>query len=183
MLIQVERTGADQREGGHIHAENVKDWLLTAGFDETEIAVKTAEQERPRISQRIWTLLSPTNRVRAIITKQALQEGWDYPLAYVLCALAASSNVNAMTQLVGRILRQPGAIKTEIPALDECHVITHRADTATVVEAIKDGLEKDGLGDLVLQVTQGDTSGLGKVARKIDRRPDPSPRLKFTCPR
>jgi type III restriction enzyme len=50
------------------------------------------------------------------------------------------------------------------------HVITHRADTATVVEAIKDGLEKDGLGDLVLQVAQDDTSGSGKVARKIARR-------------
>lgn len=44
MLIQVERTGADQRESGHIHAEDVKGWLLTAGFDEAEIAIKTAEQ-------------------------------------------------------------------------------------------------------------------------------------------
>lgn len=171
MLIQVERTGADQREGGHIHAEDVKDWLLTAGFDEAEIAIKTAEQND--LSQpENQDLLSPTNRVRAIVTKQALQEGWDCPFAYVLCALAASSNLRAMTQLVGRILRQPGAIKTEVPALDECHVITHRADTATVVEAIKDGLEKDGLGDLVLQVTQDDTSGTPNVTRKIDRRPD-----------
>ena len=111
------------------------------------------------------------NRVRAIITKLALQEGWDCPFAYVLCALAANSNLKAMTQLVGRILRQPGAIKTEVSALDECHVITHRTDTATVVEAIKDGLEKDGLGDLFLQVSQDDTSGTGAVARKIDRRP------------
>ena len=169
MLIQVERTGADQREGGHIHAEDVKDWLLTAGFDEAEIAIKTAEKNDLNQPEN-QDLLSSTNRVRAIITKQALQEGWDCPFAYVLCALAASSNLTAMTQLVGRILRQPGAIKTEVPALDECHVITHRADTAAVVEAIKDGLEKDGLGDLVLQVAQDDTSGLAKVARKIDRR-------------
>ena len=34
MLVQVERTGSDQRESGHIHADDVKDWLLTAGFDE-----------------------------------------------------------------------------------------------------------------------------------------------------
>jgi len=170
MLIQVERTGADQRESGHIHADDVRDWLLTAGFDEAEIAIKTAE--RNDLSQpENQDLLSPTNRVRAIITKQALQEGWDCPFAYVLCALAASSNLKAMTQLVGRILRQPGASRTEVPALDECHVITHRADTAKVVEAIKDGLERDGLGDLVLQVSQGDASGNSDVARKIDRRP------------
>ena len=169
MLIQVERTGADQRESGHIHAEDAKELLLTAGFDAAEIAIKTAEQND--LSQpENQDLLSPTNRVRAIITKQALQEGWDCPFAYVLCALAASSNLKAMTQLVGRILRQPGAMKTEVPSLDECHVITHHTDTATVVDAIKEGLEQDGLGDLVLQVAQGDGSGSGKVTRKIDRR-------------
>ena len=111
------------------------------------------------------------NRVRAIITKQALQEGWDCPFAYVLCSLAASANLKAMTQLVGRILRQPGALKTDVEALDECHVITHHADTATVVSAIKEGLEQDGLGDLILRVTQDDKSGTDKTARTIDRRP------------
>ena len=55
--------------------------------------------------------------MQAIITKSALQEGWDCPFAYVLCSLAASSNLKAMTQLIGRILRQPGALKTGIEAL------------------------------------------------------------------
>ncbi|MFL0418848.1 DEAD/DEAH box helicase [Sphingomonas sp. 179-I 2A4 NHS] len=170
MLIQVERTGADQRESGHIHADDVKDWLLTAGFDQAEIAIKTAQQNDLNDPEN-QDLLSPTNRVRAIITKQALQEGWDCPFAYVLCSLAASANLKAMTQLVGRILRQPGALKTGVDALDECHVITHHADTATVVGAIKDGLEQDGLGDLVLRVTQDDKSAAGKVSRSIKRRP------------
>ena len=170
MLIQVERTGAEQRDSNHIHAEDVKDWLLTAGFDEAEIAIKTAEQNDLNQPENL-DLLSSTNRIRAIITKQALQEGWDCPFAYVLCALAASSNLKAMTQLVGRILRQPYATKTGVDALDECHVITHHADTATVVEAIKDGLEQDGLGDLVLHVSQDDTSSTGKVTRQIKRRP------------
>ncbi|UWL61703.1 DEAD/DEAH box helicase family protein [Brucella pseudintermedia] len=170
MLIQVERTGADQRESGHIHAEDVNDWLLTAGFDQAEIAIKTAQQNDLNDPEN-QDLLSPTNRVRAIITKQALQEGWDCPFAYVLCSLAASANLKAMTQLVGRILRQPGALKTGVEALDECHVITHHADTATVVGAIKDGLEQDGLGDLVLRVTQDDKSASGKATRTIKRRP------------
>jgi len=170
MLIQVERTGADQRESGHIHAEDVKEQLLTAGFDEAEVAIKTADRNDLNQPEN-QNLLSPTNRVRAIITKQALQEGWDCPFAYVLCSLAASSNRKAMTQLVGRILRQPGAMKTEVDALDECHVITHHADTASVVEAIKDGLERDGLGDLVLRVSREDTGESGGVTRKIERRP------------
>ena len=170
MLAQVERTGEDQRESGHIHAQDVRDWLLTAGLDESEIAIKTAERNDLNQPEN-QDLLSPTNRVRAIVTKQALQEGWDCPFAYVLCALAASSNRNAMTQLVGRILRQPGAMKTGVEALDECHVITHHAETASVVEVIQAGLEEDGLGDLVLQVAQENTGGAGEGIRKINRRP------------
>jgi type III restriction enzyme len=153
MLVQVERTGADQRESGHIHADDVKDWLLAAGFDLAEVAIKTAQQNDLSAPEN-QDLLAPTSRVRAIITKQALQEGWDCPFAYVLCSLAASGNLGAMTQLVGRILRQPGALKTGVDALDECYVITHHADTAAVVGAIKNGLEQDGLGDLVLRVAQ-----------------------------
>ncbi|MER8460318.1 DEAD/DEAH box helicase family protein [Mesorhizobium sp. M1300] len=171
MLIQVERTGKDQRASGHIHADDVRVWLLTAGFDEAEIAIKTADQNDLSQPENL-DLLSPTNRVRAIITKSALQEGWDCPFAYVLCSLAASSNLKAMTQLIGRILRQPGALKTGIEALDECHVVTHHAGTADAVNAIKDGLEQDGLGDLVIAVAQSDPGAGAKVARKIPRRND-----------
>ena len=171
MLVQVERTGKDQLESGHIHAEDVREQLLTMGFDEAEVAIKTAEQNDLKEPEN-QDLLSRTNQVRAIITKQALQEGWDCPFAYVLCALAASSGMTAMTQLVGRILRQPGAERTGVAALDECHVITHHAETKRVVEAIKKGLERDGLGDLHPLVSQdGDPADSGSRNRKIDRRP------------
>ncbi len=169
MLVQVERTGKDQRDGQHIHADDVKEWLLAAGLDEAEVAIKTAEQND--LSQpENQDLLSPTNRVRVIVTKAALQEGWDCPFAYVLCSLAAASNRSAMTQLVGRILRQPYALKTGVAALDECYVVTHHAATRDVVEAIKTGLERDGLADLVIEVPQeGGTTGAGE-ARKVERR-------------
>ena len=38
MLIQVERIEGDQRGSGYIHADDVRDWLLTAGFEEAGIA-------------------------------------------------------------------------------------------------------------------------------------------------
>ncbi|WP_340693305.1 DEAD/DEAH box helicase family protein [Hyphomonas sp.] len=169
MLVQVEATGADQRGNDRIHAEDAKDWLLTAGFDEAEIAIKTAETNDLSQPENL-DLLSPTNRVRVIITMQALQEGWDCPFAYVLCSLAARSNQNAMTQLVGRILRQPGALKTGVDALDECYVVTHHASTGDVVKAIKGGLEKDGLGDLVLSVSTSDGEATATGTRKVTRR-------------
>lgn len=170
MLVQVERTGKEQRDGQHIHAEDVKEWLLQSGLDEAEVAIKTAEQNDLNQPEN-QDLLSPTNRVRVIVTKAALQEGWDCPFAYVLCSLAAASNLSAMTQLVGRILRQPYALKTGVPALDECYVVTHHAATNTVVEAIKTGLEKDGLADLVLEVPQGGAAQNPGTARRIERRP------------
>jgi len=170
MLVQVERTGKEQRDGEHIHSEDVKEWLLTAGLDEAEVAIKTAEKNDLNQPENL-DLLSDKNRVRVIVTKSALQEGWDCPFAYVLCSLSASSNLSAMTQLVGRILRQPNALKTGVDALDECYVITHHADTAAVVASIKKGLEADGLGDMVLAVS-GDTGAAQRVARPIKRRPE-----------
>jgi type III restriction enzyme len=170
LLVQVERTGGDQRDGAHVHALDAKEWLGTAGLDEAEIAIKTADTNDLAQPEN-QDLLAPTNRVRAIITKQALQEGWDCPFAYVLCSLAASRNEKALTQLVGRILRQPHAQKTGVAALDECYVVTHHAETASVVTAIKSGLEKDGLGDLVqeIRIPDGD-GGDGRGPRKVQRR-------------
>ena len=171
MLIQVERTGGEQRGRGAIHAEDVRECLVTWGFDEAEIAIKTAERNDLNQPEN-QDLLSPLNRVRAIITKQALQEGWDCPFAYILCCLSESHSLGAMTQLTGRILRQPHAAKTNIAALDECHVITHYAGTGAVVGAIKKGLEQGGLGDLSVQVSQGDGNDGEGVSRmeRIERR-------------
>ncbi|MBL8399537.1 DEAD/DEAH box helicase family protein [Accumulibacter sp.] len=170
LLVQVERTGSDQRDGNHIHALDAKEWLINVGgLDEAEIAIKTADTNDLATPEN-QDLMSATNRVRVIITKQALQEGWDCPFAYVLCALSASANLSAMTQLIGRILRQPHASKTGIAALDESYVITHHANTADVVSAIKQGLEDDGMGDLVREIRTTDPNA-SAGPRAVPRRP------------
>ena len=44
LLVQVKRTGVDQRDGQHIHRSlDVRDWLKTAGLDDGEIVIKTAD--------------------------------------------------------------------------------------------------------------------------------------------
>ncbi len=157
LLVQVERTGADMRDAGFIHAEDAKAHLLQLGFSERQIAIKTSEKNELKQPENI-DLLSPTCEVRAIVTKQALQEGWDCPFAYVLCALAAGRNPAAMTQLVGRILRLPQVAKTGHAALDACYVLCFDANTAQVVRGIKQSLETEGMGDLALSVHgRGDT--------------------------
>ena len=170
LLVQVERTGKEQREAGFIHAEDAKEFLLTTGLSEREIAIKTSEVNDLKSPENL-DLLSSNSPVRVIITKQALQEGWDCPFAYVLCSLATSSNISAMTQLVGRILRQPYATKTGVEPLDQCYVFCHHATTKDVIAKIKDGLEQDGRADLVDEVRDtSDDNGGGDKIRSLPRR-------------
>ncbi|MDE2594632.1 MAG: DEAD/DEAH box helicase family protein [Burkholderiales bacterium] len=169
LLVQVERTGADLRDAGYIHAEDARDYLLQLGFTPRQIAIKTSEKDDLKQPENI-NLLAPICEVRVIITKQALQEGWDCPFAYVLCALAAGRNPGAMTQLVGRILRQPHVTKTGREALDACYVLCHDAKTADVVKAIKNSLEGEGMGDLAMTVSGGDASSAQEKKVKLTRR-------------
>jgi type III restriction enzyme len=72
-LVQVERTGKDQRDGQFIHAEDAKEYLLSLGVTQEQIAIKTSEKNELNQPENL-DLFSPTNQVRFIITKQALQE-------------------------------------------------------------------------------------------------------------
>jgi len=152
LLVQVERTGKEQRDSRFIHTEDVREYLLQQGFDDAELAIKTADQNDLKAPEN-QDLLSPLNRVKVILTKEALKEGWDCPFAYILCSLSSSSNLSSMTQLTGRILRQPHAEKTGKDVLDQCYVFTLRAATREVIQQVKKGLEKDGLGDLIISTT------------------------------
>ena len=87
-LIQVERTGRDQRRPGVVHADDVRDYLLRhPGISEALIAVKTSRKDELKAVDEAGGLLSRECPIRFIITKQALQEGWDCPFAYVLTIL------------------------------------------------------------------------------------------------
>lgn len=154
-LIQVERTGKDQRSGRYIHAEDVKEYLIkTCGISESAIAIKTSEKD----DIEGIDLFSRNCRIRYIITKQALQEGWDCSFAYVLTILTNPTSQNNLTQLVGRILRQPFARKTKIKDLDESYVFCFQQRGKQLLESIKDGFEQEGLGDLAGHVITDESS-------------------------
>lgn len=167
LLVQVERTGKDQIDSGFIHAQHVREFLAQMGFAETQIREKTSDKDELGDED----LLSPTSQVQVIITKQALQEGWDCPFAYVLCSLAASKGKRALTQLVGRILRLPHVAKTGHEALDACYVFCHDIQTGEVVKAIKLSLETEGMGDLAMAVRGDGGSGSDAAqVRQLTRR-------------
>jgi type III restriction enzyme len=164
LLVQVESVGADQRDKGTVHAEDAREYLQSLGISEEAIKVKTSDLDELKILE-VTDLLSEKSLVRVIITKQALQEGWDCPFAYVLCSLAASKSASAMTQLVGRILRQPHAKRTGVPELDQCYVFTYRHETKEIVDYIKKGLENEGMGDIAGAVVTSDSPEVETITR------------------
>ena len=75
-----------------------------------------------------------------------------------------------MTQLIGRILRQPEAVKTDIALLDECYVFCFHTTTRDVVDAIKSGLEREGMSDLVDHIRDGGNGKGSDGPRSLKRR-------------
>ena len=152
-LIQVERTGREQRGTGYIHSEDVREHLIkTMGIPAEEVAVKTSEKDELKEVDNIGGLMDRDCKIRYIITKQALQEGWDCAFAYVLVILTNPASKNALTQLVGRILRQPNARKTKIRELDESYVFCFKQKANALLTSIRDGFSREGLGDLKSQI-------------------------------
>ena len=144
-VVRVERTGRDQRYEGIIHAETVRDYLVqTLGVPSETVAVKSAERDDLGRED----LLSELSQVRWIITKAALMEGWDCPFAYVLVMLDNTQAQRALTQLVGRVMRQPHARRTQRQALDQSYVYCLNTDVQIAVKQVKDGLEAEGLDKL-----------------------------------
>ncbi|HRI61920.1 MAG TPA: DEAD/DEAH box helicase family protein, partial [Saprospiraceae bacterium] len=153
-LVQVQQTGEKLvNDLSKIHAEHVRKYLVEkCGVPERYVAVKTSEND----GLEGIDLLAEDCEIRFIITQRALQEGWDCPFAYILAILSNSRSETGLTQLIGRVLRQPYARKTGIKALDECYVYTFQQSSAQLTKSIKDNLEKEGMGDIAGAIVQDD---------------------------
>ena len=100
--------------------DKVKTALTDIGIPSEQIAVKTAEINELKNQN----LLSPECPIRFVITVNALKEGWDCPFAYILASLANRSSETDVTQIVGRILRQPYAHNHALADLNISYVFT-----------------------------------------------------------
>ncbi len=159
-VVRTERTGRDQRDGERIHSEDVREYLVqNLGVPAEAVRVKTSDNDELGRED----LLSPLSQVRWIITKSALMEGWDCPFAYLLVMLDNTRAQNAITQLVGRVMRQPYAERTERDALDQCYVYCHDTDVGKAVSQVKNGLEKEGLTGLGNDVWSSQSEDVKRV--------------------
>lgn len=171
-LIQVERTGKDQRKPGFVHAEDARDYLLKMdGIRPENIAIKSSQKDELKEIDDTGGLMARNCEIRYIITKQALQEGWDCPFAYVLAVLTNPGSKTALTQLVGRVLRQPYAVKTHNHWLDESYVFCFQRRGKDLLEEVRSGFGMEGLGDLAARVVMehGDGKKNGVETRVTSR--------------
>ncbi len=145
-LVRVQRTGKDQRQQGYIHAEDVREYLIqNLSVPQNQIRIQSSEQKQLAGED----LLSEMSAVCWIITKDALKEGWDCSFAYVLALLDNTRATTAMTQMVGRVMRQPHAQRIEQnEALNQCYIYCYNQDVGEAVQGVRAGLENEGLTGL-----------------------------------
>jgi len=156
-VIQVERTGREQRKPGYVHTDDVREYLLQhPGIAPEHVAVKTSSTDELKEVDDVGGLMSRDCPIRFIITKQALQEGWDCSFAYILTILTNPASRTGLTQLVGRILRQPYASKTGVALLDESHVFCFSRRGAEVLQEVRKGFGLEGLQGLEGRVLEVD---------------------------
>lgn len=136
VLFQAERRGADDAE---TYAK-LKQKLIEGGIPEEQIAVRTGDIDEIGGAD----LMSRDCPIRFIITVEALAEGWDCPFAYVLATVANKSSQVSVEQIVGRVLRQPYAVRAGARSLNIAYVLTASADFDATLTQVVDGL--NGVG-------------------------------------
>lgn len=139
VLFQAEPKGNDD----NTTFEKIKGKLIEIGIPEGQIAIKTANKNELRGVD----LLSEDCKIRYIITINALKEGWDCPFAYVLATISNRTSEVDVTQILGRILRMPNAMKSNRDILNISYVITSSNDFHATLQKVVEGLNNAGFSD------------------------------------
>ena len=123
--------------------DKLKAQLIKIGIPEEQIKIKTATKDELKNED----LMSKDCPVRYIITINALKEGWDCPFAYILASLADKSSEVDVTQILGRVLRQPYVMKHNSTMLNLSYVITASVKFQNTLQNIIKGLQQSGFSE------------------------------------
>lgn len=147
--------------------EKVKNELITNhGIPASEIVVATGEEKGLEQIDADYKLgiADPACPVKFVITQKALAEGWDCPFAYILVSMASLSSATAVEQLLGRVLRQPGASHRQAKALNQSYAFVVSRNFAETAGALRDRLVA-GAGFERREVTEFVTAAKAEQAR------------------
>lgn len=164
VLIQAEprRAGVET-----LDVERVKNELITNhGIPASENVVATGEEKGLEQIEANYTLgmADPACPVKFVITQKALAEGWDCPFAYILVSMAELKSATAVEQLLGRVLRQPGARQRRSQALNQSYAFVVSRSFAETAKALRDRLV-EGAGFERREVREFVTAALPEQAR------------------
>jgi type III restriction enzyme len=164
VLIQSEprRAGVDT-----LDFERVRNELITNhGIPGSEIVVATGEEkglEQIDVDYKLG-IADPACPVKFVITQKALAEGWDCPFAYILVSMASLHSATAVEQLLGRVLRQPGASHRQARALNQSYAFVVSRNFAETASALRDRLVA-GAGFERREVTEFVTAAKAEQSR------------------
>ena len=147
--------------------EKVKNELITNhGIPASEIVVATGEEKGLEQIDADYQLgiADPDCPVKFVITQKALAEGWDCPFAYILVSMAELKSATAVEQLLGRVLRQPGASHRSARALNQSYAFVVSRNFAETAGALRDRLVA-GAGFERREVTEFVTAAKAEQAR------------------
>lgn len=136
VLFQAERKGNDDAET----FRRLKEKIVAAGIPDEQIAIRTGDVDELKDVD----LMSEECPIRFIITVEALSEGWDCPFAYILATVANKQSKTNVEQIVGRVLRQPYAVRAKSSALNISYVLTSSADFNETIDQVVAGLNGAG---------------------------------------
>jgi type III restriction enzyme len=140
VLIQSEprRAGVDTLDFERVRSELISNH----GIPASEIIVATGDEKGLEQVDADYKLgiADPSCPVKFVITQKALAEGWDCPFAYILVSMASLHSATAVEQLLGRVLRQPGASHRKARALNQSYAFVVSRNFAETAGALRDRL-------------------------------------------
>ncbi len=131
-----------QRRNDELTVDRVHQALQDLGVPKHEIAVETGD--RPELGDT--DLFSPSCPIKFIITIDKLREGWDCSFAYILCSVRDLTSATAVEQILGRVLRMPGARRKRAEELNLAYafVTSQRFAARIPAEVIAEALMENG---------------------------------------
>ncbi len=133
LLIQAEKVEACEPLRQRLVSE------MGIAQEQIKISVGTLDELKD-----VADIKSPKCPVRVIVTVQKLKEGWDCPFAYVLASLKETRSATAIEQIVGRILRLPGAQAKQHADLNHSYAFSVSPSIAEVLAELREALENNG---------------------------------------
>lgn len=133
-LVQAEPKRVNQETH---HAEVVKRTLIER-LDIPQREVRICTGSLDEIGDE--DLMSAECEVRYVVTVEKLREGWDCPFAYVLGSIGNAATPTAVEQLLGRVMRQPYAWPTRVPALDRAYAFVLSDNVVRTAMELRDRL-------------------------------------------